>query len=118
MSMILAALFFLQTTTEPKKAVEPTKKEAAAHMTAPSRSLMIIEPKARASDYQKAWEMLKQEKSTSKVYFDLVDGGQISNVIDMKMMPNDTLIVFSFSTPQGIRYQVVEVENILGIMHK
>ncbi|NGX48032.1 MAG: hypothetical protein K1000chlam3_01419, partial [Chlamydiae bacterium] len=42
----------------------------------------------------------------------------ISNVIDMKLMPGDTLIVFRYNTPQGIRYQVVEIEDILGIMHQ
>ena len=81
-------------------------------------SIMIIDPKERANDYLKAWELLKQEKSTAKVTFTLSDGTKISNVIDMKLMPGDTLIVFRYSTPQGIRFQVVEVEDILGVMHQ
>ncbi len=125
MNILLAFLFFLQT-PQPSQQKVTTKQipqkqkelQAVAQMTHPSRSIMIVSPKERANDYLKAWELLKQEKSTAKVYFDLSDGTKISNVIDMKLMPNDTLIVFRYSTPQGIKFQVVEVEDILGIMHQ
>lgn len=117
-------LFFLATAKEPSPIkVESTKsmpskiqKQAAEMM--PSRSTMIIDPKARAADYQKAFDLLRQEKSTSKVIFELADGTKISNVIDMKLMPDNTLVIFRYSTQKGIKFQVVEIENLIGIMHQ
>ncbi len=119
--MIGTLLFFLAA-AQPAIKVEPAKKPApkshqVAEMTQ-SRSTMIIDPKSRASDYQKAFDLLRQEKSTSKVVFELADGSTISNVIEMKLMPNDTLIVFRYSTPKGIKFQVVEIENLVSIMHQ
>ncbi len=123
MILLLTSLFFMQaapiTKAAPKQAMGQQKEiQALAQMMHPARSIMIINPKERAGDYLKAWELLKQERSTAKVYFELADGSKISNVIDMKLMPGDTLIVFRYNTPQGIRYQVVEIEDILGIMHQ
>ncbi|NGX37761.1 MAG: hypothetical protein K1000chlam2_00923 [Chlamydiae bacterium] len=124
---ILASLLFLQTpATQPaeqkeqKLRAQTQKKETEAigEMMKMSRSVMIIDPKERANDYMKAFEMLRQEKSTSKVFFDLSDGSKISSVIDMKLMPGGSLVIFRYSTPHGIKYQVVEIEDILGIYHQ
>ena len=82
-----------------------------------SRSVMIINPKDRASDYMKAYQMLRQEKSTAKVYFELANGKQIANIIDITPMPEGTMILFRYTTPQGIKYQVVDIEDILAVKH-
>ena len=82
-----------------------------------TNSLMMINPKDRAEDFQKAFQVLRDEKSTSKVYFQLANGKKISNVIEMKTMPGNTLILFRYTTPQGIKYEVAGVEDILGISH-
>jgi hypothetical protein len=121
MNLILTALFFLQTpaTSTQKMAAEKKEIEALSQMhESGGRSTMIIDPKARATDYVKAWQMLKQEKSTSKVAFTLAGGKRIANVIEMTPMPGDTLIVFRYSTPQGVRFQVVAIEDILGVSHE
>jgi hypothetical protein len=126
MSILLSFLFFLQATTpSPTVKQAPAQKmqqqkevQALAQAMHPARSMMIIEPGKRAADYKRAWEMLKQEKSTAKVVFELSDGTKIANVIDMTLLPNDTLVVFRYSTNQGIRYEVVAIEDILGIMHQ
>ncbi len=80
-----------------------------------THSYMMIPPASRAMDYLTAFESLRKEKSTGKVYFQLTDGSMISNVIDMTLMPNSTLILFRFNSSQGIRFQVVKVEDILNI---
>ena len=127
-SMIFSALIFLQAPTQPqtkaKEAPTKTEKEAVAATsskttptTSSSRSVMLIDPKARASDYLKAFEILRQEKSTSKVVFELANGTSISNVIDMKLMPDNTLVVFRFNTAQGIKFQVAAIEDLIGIKH-
>lgn len=129
MNPIFCFLFFLQAAVQPTQsptqqqkpttpAAQQKQMEALAHMMQPSKSIMIIDPKQRAMDYQKAWERLKQEKSTAKVFFELSDGSKLSNIIDMQLMPDNTLVIFRFSTPQGIRYQVVEIEDIVGITHQ
>lgn len=80
-------------------------------------STIIIDPKERANDYIKAFEALKQEKTVSKIYFNIRGGMKISNVLDVKAMPGNTLMVFRYNTPQGIKFQVVGIEDILGIEH-
>lgn len=129
-TILLATLFFLQTPQQTKalakeqaaqlEAAMQTQKAGDAKGTKMSlpRSTMIIDPKSRADDYKKAFQLLKAEKSTSKVYFQLADGTQISNVIEMELMPSNTLVLFRYTTPQGIKFHVVEIEDILGIMHK
>ncbi len=82
------------------------------------RSTMIIKPKARAEDYKKAFTYLKAEKSAAKVMFHLADGTEISDVIDMNIMPSNTLVLFRYTTGQGVKFRVVEIENIVGISHK
>lgn len=117
MSLLLAAA---PTGTKKAELLQLEKmQKIQASSTAPqeTRSMMIIEPKERANDYLKAFDMLKQEKSSAKVYFEIAGGMKITNVIDMKLMPNNTLILFRYSTPGGIKFQVVEVEDILGIHH-
>lgn len=111
---ILACLFFLQTT--PTK-TPSNEMKALAEMQS-SRSVMLITPEQRAADYVKAFELLKAEKSSSKVFFELADGSKISNVVEMTPMPNFTMIVFQYNTSQGIQYKVVETADILGVMHQ
>jgi len=123
MNAIFLTLFFLQTqptnkTAQANQSSQKTQTEMAAQMGDNSKSVMIIDPQARAADYEAAFNLLKQEKSTAKVVFHLADGQKISNVIDMKMMPNNTIVIFRYSTPQGIRFQAVEIEDIDSIMHQ
>lgn len=80
-----------------------------------AQSYMLIPPSARALDFLQAFELLRKEKSTGKVYFQLTNGSTISNVIEMSLMPNSTLILFRFNSSQGIRFQVVKVEDIQNI---
>jgi hypothetical protein len=80
-----------------------------------TQSYMMISPVSRAEDFQQVFEMLRKEKTTGKVYFRLADGLMISNVIEMTLLPNSTLVLFRFNSAQGIRFQVVKVEDISAI---
>jgi hypothetical protein len=95
------------------KAPTPPHRDAGTSII----TYMMISPSARALDFQQAFEQMRKEKSTGKVYFELVDGTIISNIIDMNMMANSTLILFRFNSNQGIRFQVVKVEEILNIRY-
>lgn len=81
------------------------------------QSYMHISPAQRAQDFQQAFEQLRKEKTAGKVYFQLADGTTISNVIDMNLMSNSTLVMFRFNSSQGVRFQVVKVEDILNIYY-
>jgi hypothetical protein len=83
----------------------------------PALTYMMIPPASRALDFQQAFEQMRAEKSTGKVYFELSDGTMISNIIDMHVMQNSTLILFRFNSNQGIRYQVVKVEDIHALRY-
>jgi len=84
-----------------------------------ANSYMVISPADRAKDFQQAFEMMRKEKSNGKVFFQLFDGSIISNVIDMSLLPNSTLFVFRFNSPQqGIQFQVVKVEDIATISYQ
>ncbi len=80
-------------------------------------SYMVIDPKMRAQDYKEAFEALRKEKTTSKVFFQLQNGSTISNVIDMTLMGNSTLILFRFNSTQGVRFQLVKLEEIASISY-
>jgi len=125
------ALFFLATVTNPQEALvqkaaarDAMKKQTAQHNTVaarhdtPSRSVMMITPKERATDYEKAFQMLRQEKSSGKVFFTLASGEKVANVIDLKLMPSSTVVVFRMTTAQGTKLRVVDIEDIIGIQHE
>lgn len=100
---------------------QPGMMEPATSQQEPLQShtqnMMMINPAFRALDLQQAFEMLRKEKTTGKVYFQLTDGSTISNIIDMTLMSNSTLILFRFNSTQGIRFQVVKVEDIVGLTY-
>ncbi len=81
----------------------------------PTQSYMMLLPAARAADFQQAFETLRKEKTAAKVYFQLFDGSMITNIIDMTLMSNSTMILFRYNSPQGIGFQLVKVEEIQTI---
>jgi hypothetical protein len=110
---LLAAISQLSAqTTTPAEAPPPQ------HNSAPSASTyMMIPPSARALDFQEAFESLRSEKAAGKLYFELADGSTIGNIIDMKLMSNSTLAIFRYTSNQGIRYQVVKVEDLRNLRY-
>jgi ActR/RegA family two-component response regulator len=88
---------------------------AAAETGVPHHA--VIDLKQRATDYKEAFETLKKEKSSGKIYFELTSGTTIGNIVEMNLMGNGHLIVFKFNSGQGIRQQVVAVEQISGLFY-
>lgn len=78
---------------------------------------MKVDLKERANDYKEAFETLKKEKGVGKVYFQIVNGATITNIIDMTLTGNGHLILFKFNSPQGIKFQVVPVEQIATLSY-
>ncbi|MES2122242.1 MAG: hypothetical protein V4492_05640 [Chlamydiota bacterium] len=92
-----------------------TTPPPALHSESASKSYMMIPMPQRAKDFQDAFEMLKREKSSGKVFFQLADGSTINNVIDMTLLTNSTLILFRYSSSQGVILRIVKVEEINSI---
>lgn len=81
------------------------------------RSIMIVQPKDKAADLVKAFELLKREKNSSKIYYQLSSNRTINNIIDVNMLDNGTLILFRVATSQGTRIVIVPTEDIQEIGH-
>lgn len=81
------------------------------------KSIMMIDPKDRASDFIKAFDTLRKEIAPIKIFFHISKGAPISNIMDLTLMENGTLMLFRISTPQGPQYKIVPVEDLLDITH-
>jgi len=94
-----------------------TTREMSVSQEPSVRSSMIIDPKQRAQDFQQAYDMLKKEKTAGKVYFQFSDGSSIGNIIDMTTMANGTIVLFRYNSSQGIKFQIVKIEDILTLQY-
>ncbi|MBS3905239.1 MAG: hypothetical protein KGZ39_07930 [Simkania sp.] len=77
-----------------------------------------IAAKARAQDYLQAFDILRKEKTSGKVQFLLKDGSTVTNIIDIHLMEQGSLLVFRFNSAQGIRFRIVALEDILQLEHQ
>lgn len=111
LAAIAPALAPMETTTIPPQAAQQQSPGASIP------SYMTISPASRALDFQQAFDKLSKEKSNGKIFFQLADGSMIGNVIEMIVMPNSTLIIFRFNSSQGVQFQVVKVEDIVGLRY-
>jgi hypothetical protein len=116
----LLLLFLCSTTTifaveNAAPIAKPVEEAAAVHPK--MQAIMSIDPQVRALDLKDAFDRLRQEKTSNKVFFDLSDGTRISNVIEMSVIGKGTLVLFKVSSMQGIKLQVVPVEKIVTISH-
>lgn len=114
---VTASGFTAQTITPADATLSAPPPPQPPAVGASTSSYMMISPASRALDLQQAFELMRAEKSTGKVYFELADGTTISNIIEMHLMQNSTLILFRFNSNQGIRYQVVKVEEIRNLRY-
>lgn len=104
--------------TKPAATVQqPAVLLEAASKTPATKGVMSIDPKMRAADLMQAFETLRREKTTAKVVFQLASGKTITNIIEMTLMTNGSVILFRYNTSQGIQLQVVPTEEIVSLYH-
>jgi len=76
-----------------------------------------VEPKARALDYLQAFTFLRQEKTPGKVVFFLKDGTSLTNIIDIQLMDQGSLLILRYNSGQGIKFRVLGLEEIARLEH-
>lgn len=77
-----------------------------------STEMMIISPEGRAKDIYAAIEFLKQHAPTSKPSVKLTNGGTITGIMSVDVMPSGTIIIFKIASLKGLKYQIEKIENI------
>lgn len=113
----LFPLFLIAQETQAPAAPMPHSMEKAAPLSSQSRSVIMMDMKARTGDILKAYDWLKREKPTFRISAHTHTGPILSNIIDITPMPNETLLIFRLSTSQGIKYQVTPAEDILDLFY-
>ena len=97
-----------------------SSKKPTPTLIAPSgnaKSVIVVDAKKRSEDYQKAYELLRKDKPPSRIFFKLSSGATISNIADLVVIENGTLILFKSTSSQGFKYEVVPVEEIATLGH-
>lgn len=124
LALISSFAFAQETAPEKAEGQSKLKKEEVKIIPMPTssqqtaqRSIMIVQPKEKAADFIQAFELLKKEKPSSRIFFKLYSGKTINNILEVSMLDNGTLILFKVPTSQGTKSHVVSTEDIEEISH-
>lgn len=82
-----------------------------------TRSIITIEAKKRADDYLKAYLLIRQSNPSSRIFFKLANGTTLINIADVAVLENGTLMLFKTTTTQGLKNDVIPVEEIISLGH-
>lgn len=104
--LLLAASLAAQEPAAPKPAISPGAADPS------SKSTLLIDAKARASDYIQAFEMLRKDKPTLKIVISMASGLAIGNVTEIASTVNGTLLLIKSASTAGNKYQIVPIEEI------
>ena len=111
----------MQELAQAKEPAEPTKKPEKAAATKVSEKaqmgIMIIPPDMRAKDISEAFNSLKQANPAAKIMVKLVNGTEITDILSIDTMTGGTMLIFRINSMQGMKVQVVKIEEIDTIGH-
>ena len=117
MNQILIAFSQFPVLAQETPPVSPPQKSAAASSTQSGKSLLMIDPKARAQDYVQAFDLLRKDKPTQKIMIILFNGMILTSVGEITASVNGTLLLIKYNSTSGNKYQVVPVEEIAEIAY-
>jgi hypothetical protein len=89
----------------------------AAITTTTSRSVLVIDPKARANDWMQAFDLLRKDKPTAKMMVRTLSGQTLSNISDLSVTQGGTLFMLRIVSNQGYKYQFLPVEELLEVTY-
>lgn len=107
--LLIAGALHAQEITKP-----PLDTAAAAVIDSSSKSVMLIDPKARAADYAQAFDFLRKNQPTQKIVIK-TQSSVLMNVTDVTPSTGGTLLLVKILSAQGNRTQIVPVEQITEI---
>lgn len=97
-------------------AAKPLNQSAAAALDSSSKSVMLIDPKARASDFAQAFDFMRKDRPTQKIMIRTVTG-ELMNVTDITPSSAGTLLLIKTLSSQGVRTTIVPIEQITEISY-
>ena len=80
------------------------------------KETVLIDPAKRSADWAAAYHFLQSHQGGIRLQFKLANGQTLENILMLTPMPDGTLIAFQLNTPMGMKYQIVKVEDIDGII--
>lgn len=107
--LLIAGLSFAQ------DAATPLNQSAAA-LDSSSKSVMLIDPKARASDFAQAFDFMRKDRPTQKIMIRTTTS-ELMNVTDITPSSAGTLLLVKTLSSQGVRTTIVPIEQILGVSY-
>ena len=121
--LLAAQMSFAPDTGAAQKTITATVNKQIAETTAatlaspsspggPSQEMMIIPPHDRAADLLEAYLFLKQHNIASSILVIMKDKSTLTNILDIQIMKNGTLLIFKVNTLQGEKYMLVKTEDV------
>jgi len=107
------ALKTMEMKAEQKQMTAQTGAAMSQKLSSPE--VIMIDPSTRAQDFKEAFTYLLQYKGGSPLFFELQDHEKLYNVLDLSLMKGGTMIIFKINTSQGLKYRVVNIEDIRSI---
>jgi hypothetical protein len=112
--LLLTATIFAQEARKMPAAPQTVPTVAAA--VSNEKSILLIEPKARANDFVQAFDMLRKDKPTLKIML-RTSNHLIMNVTDVTASSGGTLLYIKMLSNQGARIQIIPVEEMMEISY-
>lgn len=107
-------LLFLANALIAQEAAKTPPAPLVSAMNTGNKSIVVIDPKARAADYVQAFDLLRKDKPTMKIMVRTASGA-LMNVTDLTAASGGTLLLLRILSNQGTRIQVLPVEEIMEI---
>ncbi len=93
-----------------------TAPEAAAAKADSTKSMMLIDPKARANDFAQAFEFLRKDKPTQKIQI-RTSNTVLQSVSEVSASSGGTFLMIKLLTNQGVRVEFVPIEQVMEIQY-
>ncbi len=93
---------------------EESAKDVSAALSSNGKSVILIDPKMRAADYAHAFDFLRKDKPSQKIMV-RTENGMLMNVTDVTPSTGGTLLFIKILSNQGIRTEIVPIEQIMEL---
>lgn len=109
--ILLTSLCFAQNIPE---VLEHKSTKAAVIMHGTSGSVIVIDPKARATDLAQAFNILRKDKPSLRITV-ATTNGILNGVMELQASEGGTLILIKTLSTQGSQTTIIPVEQIMEI---